>query len=101
MLISSPQRRVSWSVSRQRWSRWCSQNLDSLIPRSSKKNLRRVPGIYCSCMRGPQVFVGNLETTVILVRVAQPYMTGVVTSICSSTKPCRVPSVRLESQEWH
>ena len=55
----------------------------------------------------PQVFVGNLETTVILVCVARPYITGTRESFTStrrssvrSTKPCRTPSVRSESQEW-
>ena len=37
-----------------------------------------MPGIHCLCMHvcmALQVFLGNLETTVILVHVAQPYIT--------------------------
>ena len=49
----------------------------------------------------PQVFVGNLETTVILVHVAGPYITETWESFTStrqlySTKPCCTPSVRME-----
>ena len=55
-------------------------------------------------MCGSPGFSGNLETTVIRVRVAWPSSTESQESLQSSvrsTKPCRVPSVRLESQKWH
>jgi len=55
-------------------------------------------------MCGSPGFLGNLETTVIWVRGAWPYSTESRESLQSSvrsTKPCRVPSVRLKSQKWH
>jgi len=51
-------------------------------------------------MRGSPGFLGNLETTAILVRVARPDNTESQKLYSSSTKPCHVPSVRLESQNW-
>lgn len=47
----------------------------SLIPKCSKKKWRRVTGIYCSHMHGSLGFLGNLETTVLLVGVARLYIT--------------------------
>jgi len=58
----------------------------SLIPRHSKKvKEEHLVAIVCACV-APQAFLGNLETIVILVCVAWPYVTeswitGVVTSI--------------------
>ena len=107
----------------------------SLVPRSSNKiREERLRSIVCACAAS-QAFLGNLETTVTLVRVTpgihclcmcgfpgfsgelgnycdtspccmtvRYWITGVVTSWRSSvrsTKLYRVPSVRLESQEWH
>ena len=48
-----------------------------------------------ACIAG---FQGDLETTVISVHVALLYNTESQGSLQSSTKPCCVPSVRLESQ---
>jgi len=46
-----------------------------------------VSGIQCLCMHGSPGFSSNLETTVILVRVARSYLIvgvlGVVTKVCS------------------
>jgi len=45
--------------------------LNSLVPTHSKNGWRGVPGTHCSWMH---VFLENLETTVILVCVAQLYI---------------------------
>ena len=46
----------------------------------------------------PRAFLGNLETTAILVRVTQPDSIESQKLYSSSTKPCHVPSVRLEAK---
>lgn len=44
------------------------------LPRCSKKR-RGAPGIHQSCANGSPGFLGNLETTVILIYAARPYTT--------------------------
>ena len=79
----------------------------ALFPGTQKKNWRRAPGIHCSCMSGSPGFseeLGNYCDTSPCCMTIHYWFTGVNTSTCSlvrSTKPSRVPSVRLESQEWH
>ena len=68
---------------------------------------RRALGIHCSRMRGSPGFCGELGnycyTTSPCCTTVHYWNTGDVyiykTQLCS-TKPCRTPSVRSESQEW-
>ena len=46
----------------------------------------------------PQVFVGNLETTVILVRVARPYITETRESFTSTRRSSVQPSRAVRPQ---
>ena len=76
----------------------------SLVPRRSVLG-RRAPGIHCLRTCGSPGFCGDLETTVILVHVARPYITETRESFTStrrsSVEPSRAlrPSIRSESQE--
>jgi len=69
--------------------------------------VRVTPGIHCLCMCGFPGFsgeLGNYCDTSPCCMTIRYWITGVVTSWRSSvhsTKLYRVPSVRLESQEWH
>ena len=78
----------------------------ALFPGTQKKNWRRAPGIHCSCMSGSPGFseeLGNYCDTSLSCMIVYYWIMGVVTWTCSpvcSTKPRRVPSVRLENQEW-
>ena len=80
--------------------RMCSSARNSLVPRRSVTG-DLVSTVY-ACV-APRVFVGNLETTVILVHVARPYTTEtreLFTSTRRSSEAVRTPSVSSESHEW-
>ena len=63
----------------------------ALFP-GARKLGRRAPGIHCLCIHGSPGFVGNLETTAILVRVAQPYITETQESFTSTRHSSVQPS---------
>ena len=69
--------------------------------------MRGGPGIHCSHMHGSPGFSGehgNYCDTSPCFTTAHYWIMGVITSRSSSvrsTKLYRMPSVRLESQEWH
>ena len=68
-----------------------------------------MPDIHCSCMRGSPGYsgeLGNYCDTSPCCMTVHYWIMEVVTcsytcSLVPSTKLCHVPSVRLESQEWH
>ena len=91
------------------WLAYCllyAFSFTSLIPRRSN-TAWGARGIHCSHTHSSPGFSGepgNFGGTSPCFRTIHYWITGVVTSRCSSvcsTKPCCVPSVRLESQEWH